>query len=161
MRRFFVALILFLSCGGALPAFSQERSSGLRIGRPIFLGLGFGNPAPAWIGSSLGFQLKEDTQLLVSYGRFWSGDLGVKSFEGALRFQLFPTAFSPAIGAGINSLHLNGNGSLQTLEESSLLISLFLGFDWIFDSNLRILGGVNFHVPLRLNFPTICVGWSF
>ena len=109
----------------------------------------------------MGFQVKNDTQILFSYGRFWTGDLNVQSIEAALRFQILPTAFSPAIGAGINSLHLNGDGSIQTLSETSLLASLFVGFDWIFASNLRILGGMNFQVPLRLNFPTITVGWSF
>lgn len=162
--RIFVTLAIGGFWGAALPCLADEvvasGATGLRTQKPLTVGFGLGTPAPAYIGTSLAYQSAPDTQLVVSYGRFWSGDLYIHSVEGALRFQLMDTAFTPVVGGGINSLFFKGQGSIQTLNESSLLLSLFLGFDWAFPDGFRVTSGVNFHVPLRLNFPMLSFGWS-
>jgi hypothetical protein len=123
--------------------------------------LSFGTPAPSLLAFNLGTQLDEQFQILLSYGQFWADDLRIHSLEAAVRLHLFKTDFTPMIGAGINTLLFRGTGNIQTLSESSLLVSMLLGIDWAMNSKLRISTGFSFHLPLRLNFPFVNAGLSF
>jgi len=164
-RRIFVVFrffTVFLLASLSTIAFSNDESSNVsRSHKPISLQVGLGNPAPAYLGVSVGWQMRPDLQLFFSHGKFWSEDLNLYSSEAALRIYLLETQLSPVMGGGINSLIFKGQGNIQTLSESTLLLSIFLGLDWALHNGFRATAGVNFHVPLRLNFPTLCLGWSF
>lgn len=146
---------------GANANVAAEHSELRRSKKSDAIYLSFGTPAPAYLGFSLAHQVNSQTQAIGSFGTYWTGDLSVHSAGAGLRFQLLETNFTPVLGAGINALMFSGEGTLQTLHESSLLISLLLGFDWATESGFRFCGGFSFHVPLRLNYPFIDLGWSF
>jgi hypothetical protein len=140
----------------------ESEQSGLhRLDRPYSFSVGFGAPAPSWLSFAAAWQFRPRLKARAGFGFFWVDELTVRPVELSLRMQLFRTQFTPFVGAGFNWLRLSGEGSIQGLETSTLLLSLSPGIEWQFKETLQLALGLNLHYPLVLNFPFFEVGYTF
>ncbi len=126
------------------------------------LRLGFGSPAPSWVGGSMSFEILPQFELFFSSG--WSrwDDLRIWSFNPHIRTRMIPNAvLSPVVGGGINFLLVSGQDTFQGVEQTVPLAQMLLGLDLEISDSLVLTSGCHFHFPVKLIFPMVEVGFIF
>lgn len=134
----------------------------LRETRPLYVGLTFGDPSPSWIGAQFAFQTSWMLQFLASGGYFRWADFTMGSVAAQARLNILPTQLTPFVGGGVAGYFISGYGKFQGMETTTFMLPFInFGLDWIFPSGFRLAAGINFHFPVKLNFPFASAGLSF
>ena len=147
---------------GQPPREEAKRTEPLRELRPLYVGLTFGDPSPSWIGAQFAFQTSWMLQFLASGGYFRWADFTMGSVAAQARLNILPTQLTPFVGGGVAGYFISGYGKFQGMESTTFMLPFInFGLDWIFPSGFRLAAGINFHFPVKLNFPFASAGLSF
>lgn len=119
-----------------------------------------GNPAPSFLGAGLGYRFQEMFELNAQTGMGWFDEINIQTFTAGSRFYILPYTFSPFLGGGLSVLKVTGSGSIQGLDESTVLAFLSGGLNIDFNP-IQISLGLFFHFPVRLIFPFVDCGFTF
>jgi hypothetical protein len=123
--------------------------------------IGFGHPAPSWIGASLSSWVDPNLEVGLGVGYFGKDEINTFAFSIDSRLHPFLLgAIDPFLAGGLTWIRFGGQGELQGLDASTLLPFLGLGLD-VKISDVRLSGGFAFHFPIKLNFPFVEVGYDF
>ena len=161
--RYLAHSIFLLGMTCSMGSYSQdtESSGTAREENRSSAFISFGSPAPSFISGGLSVQYRKNIQFVVSGGYAWPTDLNILTLHAGARVQMFPTNFTPVLGAGVSFFFLSGRGSFRQLDASTLLGTLLLGAEWAFASSFRVVAGYYFHYPVALSFPFVELHYLF